>query len=79
LNFLEKPARAIGKIGPGLASAFPKNAHAAHYSDPVRGQVRIAFAVDDALCPALFLSPKPVALSRGTLADLLGQPFHKPV
>ena len=79
LNFLEKPARAIGKIGPGLASAFPKNARAAHYSDPARGQVRIAFAVEDALCAALFLSPKPVALSGRTLADLLGQPFHKPV
>ncbi|MBA3909588.1 MAG: nitrate reductase [Rhodobacter sp.] len=44
------------------------------YSDPARGQVRIAFVQDDVMVAALFVSPQPVALSRGTVAGLLGRP-----
>ena len=58
---------------------IPQNARVVHYSDPARGQLRMAFAAENTLCAALFLSPEPVALSRGTLTDLLGQPFHTSV
>ncbi|WP_435259826.1 molybdopterin-dependent oxidoreductase [Thioclava sp. FR2] len=56
--------------------SVPSEASAVAYHDAARGQVRIAFAVDDVVCAALFVGPQPVALSRGTVEDLLGQPLH---
>ncbi|PYE84028.1 nitrate reductase [Pseudoroseicyclus aestuarii] len=55
------------------ADLFGTTAVPSVFADPARGDLRIAFARNDRLEAALFVAPRPVAVSRGHVAGLLGQ------
>ena len=56
-----------------------EGAEALVVSDPGRGIARIAFARGGRILAALFVSPEPVAVARGHVAALLGEPAEIPV
>ena len=55
-------------------SLFGTSLEAKTFSDPARGQMRLAFLKDGVLEAAFFAGPTPVSVARDYVASLLGQP-----